>query len=215
MRIKLLVLFLAIFVLSIAIGPENIEAAGEYAKQEFDWIVVKKLTVKNEATFQSAVTIDGSADEVQLTVQGNSTQTENVFEVENSAGTAKAVIDDAGKGTFAGGLHLSGDGAGWMTLGAQTAISMTAGSTITPTGTWQPLESAAAVTSSTSTAVVSGTTSGDILIMQNTNASDAITIDGTGGNVECKADVVLGAGDTITLIWNGTNWYCQSVYDNS
>lgn len=105
--------------------------------------------------------------------------------------------------------------ADWWNIGVQTAISMTAGSTITPTGTWQPLESGSAITSSATTAVVSGTTSGDLLILQNTNASDAIIIDGTGANVECKANVTLGAGDTLWLVWDATDWYCLSGYDNS
>jgi len=239
--IFLLALFVILFVASPSVG-----AIGEFAKQRFDWVIAKKLTVTNDtdlqgaidfdgaATFNSTVDVDGNvtsgtgaftitdnvlidgqADAVQLTVQGNGTQTSNVFEVENSAGTAKAVIDNTGEGTFAGGVHLSGDGTGWMIFGVQTAISMTAGSTITPTGTWQPLESGSAITSSATTAVADGTTSGDVLIMQNTNASDVIIIDGTGANVECKANVSLGAGDTITLVWNGTNWYCLSVYDNS
>jgi hypothetical protein len=54
-----------------------------------------------------------------------------------------------------------------------------------------------------------------LLIIRNGNAADAITIDGTGGTVECKANVALGAGDIVTLIFDGTDWRCQSVYDNS
>jgi len=105
--------------------------------------------------------------------------------------------------------------AGLVSIGAQTAISVTAGAVITPTGSLQPLTSAAAVTCSTTRCIENGATTGDILILKNDNAADAITIDGTGGNVECKADVVLGAGDTIILIWGGSDWYCLSVYDNS
>lgn len=103
----------------------------------------------------------------------------------------------------------------FLSIGAQTAISVTAGATITPTGTFQPLESSGAVTTSTSEAVADGSSVGDLLILMNTNASDIITIDGTGGNVECKADVALGAGDTLFLIWEGDDWYCLSGYDNS
>ena len=38
-------------------------------------------------TVTGAVTVDGSADAVQLTIQGNATQTSDIFVVENSAGT--------------------------------------------------------------------------------------------------------------------------------
>ena len=95
------------------------------------------------------------------------------------------------------------------------AVVVSAGSTITPTGTLQPLTSASGVTTSTSTAIANGTTAGDVLILRNANASDTITIDGTGGNVECKTDKVLGAQDTLTLIWNGSDWVCLSLSDNS
>lgn len=103
----------------------------------------------------------------------------------------------------------------FLDLAAQTAISVTAAGIITPTGTYQPLTSAAWVTTSTSCAIYTGTVTGRLLILENQNASDIITIDGTGGNVECKADVQLGAGDTLTLEWNGEDWYCLSGYDNS
>lgn len=102
-------------------------------------------------------------------------------------------------------------------LGAaeQTAEVVSAGSTIVPTGTYQPLTSASSITTSTTTPITAGTFTGQLLILVNENASDTITIDGTGGTVECKADVVLGAQDTLTLLWNGADWICLSGYDNS
>ncbi len=103
----------------------------------------------------------------------------------------------------------------FLNLTAQTAISLTAAGIITPTGTYQPLTSGAAVTTSTSLAVYTGTVTGDLLILENQNASDVIIIDGTGGNVECKTDVSLGTRDTLWLWWNGTDWACLSGYDNS
>ena len=149
--------------------------------------------------------------------------------------TQKLLIDGAtgnidGEGTLdvAGAVTLSGAVGGttlnasadvdvgtWLNLSARTAISLTAAGIITPTGTYQPLTSAAAVTTSTTLAVANGGETGDLLLLRNANASAAITIDGTGGNVECKANIALGAGDTLTLIWNGTDWNCQSSYDNS
>ena len=68
---------------------------------------------------------------------------------------------------------------------------------------------------STSTAIANGTTAGDLLILRNANASDTITIDGTGANVECKTDRALWRADTVTLIWNGSDWVRLSTSDNS
>ena len=94
-------------------------------------------------------------------------------------------------------------------------VTVTAGSTITPTGTYQPLASGGVVATSTSVAIADGTTLGQLLLLINGNASDAITIDGTGGNVECKTDKALGAKDTLLLFWGGADWYCLSLSDNS
>jgi len=149
--------------------------------------------------------------------------------------TQKLHIDGAtgnidGEGTLdvAGAVTLSGavegttlaasadvDVGTWLNLSARTAISLTAGGIITPTGTYQPLTSAAAVTTSTSLAIANGGETGDALILRNANATDVITIDGVGSNVACKANVALGAGDTLTLIWNGADWNCLANYDNS
>jgi len=127
-------------------------------------------------------------------------------------------IDAGGLTVTAGGVAITAgqvDIGDWLNLSAQTAISLTAGGIITPTGTYQLLTSGAAVTTSTTTPIASGTETGDLLILRNGNASDVITIDGTGGTVECKANVGLGASDTLTLVWNGSDWNCLANYDNS
>lgn len=125
--------------------------------------------------------------------------------------TAFSVTDSTGAVATASSIAVGT----WLKLGSQVAVAVTAGSTITPTGTMQPLTSGSAVTTSTSEAIANGTTAGDVLILRNANASDTITIDGTGGNVECKTDKVLGAQDTLTLVWNGSDWVCLSISDNS
>ena len=103
--------------------------------------------------------------------------------------------------------------------GAQSTFTVDFAFPITPTGLYQPLDSAdlgdgdgAAVTD---IAAPTDDTIGKQLILHNINASQVITIDGTGATVECKTDVVLGAGDTLTLLWNGDDWNCLASYDNS
>jgi len=87
----------------------------------------------------------------------------------------------------------------------QTPVVVTAGSTITPTGTYQPITSEAVVTTSTSTAIADGVVNGQLLILINENASDAITID-DGGNTNLSGDAVLGPDDTLLVFWDGADW---------
>jgi hypothetical protein len=54
------------------------------------------------ATIPSAQFIDGSADAVQLRVQGHSTQTNNIFQLENSAATILASMTGTGTWTLGG-----------------------------------------------------------------------------------------------------------------
>jgi hypothetical protein len=132
-----------------------------------------------------------------------------------TAGTGLAVtsggqtITAGGQTITAGGLTLTAgqlDIGDWVNASARTAVVVSAGSIITPTGTYQPLTSGGVVTTSTSRAIADGAETGDVLLLRNANAADAITVDGTGGNVECKTDKALGAGDTLMLIWNGADW---------
>lgn len=104
----------------------------------------------------------------------------------------------------------------WLNLSAQAVVVVANNGAITPTGTYQVITSTAVVTTDTTLPIAtSGFETGDLLILRNANAADTIAIDGTGGSVECKADVVLGASDTLTLIFNGTVWNCLANYDNS
>lgn len=100
----------------------------------------------------------------------------------------------------------------WLILTPSTVISVTSGGIITPTGTLQGLTSASAVTTSTSTAIANGTTSGQLLILFNKNASDAITIDGAGANVECGGNQAIGATDTLVLHWQTDDWECVAKF---
>jgi hypothetical protein len=100
----------------------------------------------------------------------------------------------------------------WLILTPSTVISVTSGGIITPTGTLQGLTSGGAVTTSTSTAIANGATSGQLLILFNKNASDAITIDGAGANVECGGNQALGATDALVLQWQTDDWECVAKF---
>jgi len=105
--------------------------------------------------------------------------------------------------------------AGELIYGAQTTFVVEASVPITPIGTYQPMTSTALGPTVNDVVTPTSATIGSVLILHNIDDTDAITIDGTGLNVECKADVALFPQDTLTLLWNGTNWICLSNYDNS
>lgn len=169
-KVKIL---LAVFIILILVAFTPV-----LQTQKFQNIVTKKLTVTNDTTLQSGLTVDSGG----VTVTGGLT-------------------------TLSGGLNIT----------PQTAVVTTA-FVITPVSSIISLSSIGAATSSTATGIITTTaTNGDIIILSNNNAADALTIDGTGGTVECKANVVLGAADTLTLWYNGADlvWNCLAGYDNS
>lgn len=130
----------------------------------------------------------------------------------NLATTDLAVADDL---TVTDDLAVTG----LMTVGEygiyteQTAVVVTEGNPITPTGTYQPINSASAVTTSTTCAVYSGTVNGQVVFLVNENASDAIIVD-DGANTDLGGNVTLGAGDILKLLWDGANWLGLGTANN-
>ena len=60
-------------------------------------------------TITGQLLIDGGADEIQLRVQGNGTQTSNIFEIETSAAADQFTVSNAGKAFIAGEAEIDGD----------------------------------------------------------------------------------------------------------
>ena len=152
-------------------------------KQNFEWVIAKRLTV----------TIGGA------TIQqgGLSLTTGDLAVTAGSAsiGNDLAVTDDATIGSD-------------LITTKQTAVTVTSGSTITPTGTYQLITSAGAV----GTSSVGGCTSGRVLVLAN-SGSNTITLTDTG-TLKLGGNAALGATDTLTLVCDGTNWNQLSKADN-
>ena len=90
-----------------------------------------------------------------------------------------------------------------------------AGFTLTPVTSYHTLAGTAARTSDGTTAINDGVKEGQILVLEGTDDSNTITIqDGANTQLAGGADAVLGAGDTVTLIWNGANWVELSRSNN-
>ena len=72
-------------------------------------------------SFTSGVSITGSSDQVQLSVKGNATQTNDLFDILKSDSTNLFKVDNSGNATALGtvlGSNLSGTNTGDLTLGA-------------------------------------------------------------------------------------------------
>ena len=112
-----------------------------------------------------------------------------------------------------GDMELGGDR--YMT--PQTTFVVVMSLPITPTGYYQPMTTSQPAVHNLVSPVAAPTddTIGKLLLLHNIDSTDVITIDGTGTTVECKADIVLGVQDTLTLLWNGDDWICTSTFDNS
>ena len=199
------------------------------------------LDASGLAEFDGGFTVDDTAFTVADTtgntvISGTLTVSDTsdfngVLDMSNNAisniGAAGTDFSATGGLTLADALTISSGGANvtgsidgsadvdvgtWLNLSVQPTLAITAGTTITPTGTYQVITSTAWYTTSAATAIADGGEVGDLLALQNGNAADNITVDGAGANVECSSDVVLAAKWVLWLLWDGTDWRC--FYDN-
>jgi hypothetical protein len=139
-------------------------------RQQFEHVIARALTVNGAAILNGAATANGAT-----TING--------------ALTANADADFAAAATLT-----------TARLRAATPISVTQGATITPTASYQPLQSAGNV----STAAIATGSAGDLLILINA-ADTTITISDTG-TLKLSGNIALGQFDALTLISDGTNW---------
>lgn len=97
--------------------------------------------------------------------------------------------------TVLGGLETDD-----ITLTMADPVVVTNGSTITPGGIYQPIESAGNV----GTSDITAGDAGDLLILTNT-ANTSIVLTDTG-TLKLGGNRTLGQYDTLTLMSDGTNW---------
>ncbi len=89
-----------------------------------------------------------------------------------------------------------------LTLEPQANLTLTMNGWITPTGTFQTVRSAGAV--SISGANIADGDQGDLLILYNAGAQ-TITISETTGLISA-GNIALGTLDSVTLVYSGTTW---------
>lgn len=153
---------------------------------------------------------------VQLgTTHFTNVQAEDVTATDDLTATDDVVAGD--DLTVGDDAAVTGDAtiSGYTIFGQATVFELVAGGAITPTSTYMPITSTAAVTTSTTTAIVSGTIEGTLLVLCNENASAAIIID-DGANTALGGNKTLtgGQSDCLTLMWDGTDWCAIGYNDN-
>jgi hypothetical protein len=181
------------------------------------------LLLTGTATLNGGLVMDGDAFAVANT-SGN-TQIGGTLGVTGTTTLAGALNADGGIAVDTSNFTVSGTTGAVATAstvaigtfaiaGKAATVVVTEGSTITALGTYQPITSTAVVSTSLVTAIANGATAGQMLIIVNANAADAITIV-NGANTVAKADIVLGTKDVAAFMWDGADWVCLFVRDNS
>jgi hypothetical protein len=96
-----------------------------------------------------------------------------------------------------------------------TALTPATGGTLAPASSYVQLTPTASVTLSATTAIADGSTAGDTLILHNLSASFTVTVPhGANTKLAGAASRVLGADDTLTLVWDGLDWVQFSASSN-
>lgn len=90
----------------------------------------------------------------------------------------------------------------YLLLGKAADVTVTAGMAIAPAGSYQPIKSSGVVTATLS---ATGATAGQVLRLVNINASNVITLTDTG-ITKLAGDFGMGPADSLTAVFDGTNW---------
>jgi hypothetical protein len=173
-----------ILVLALAVGV-NAQAVAT----NFTWVVTKLLTVTDTATFTSGVNVAGtmvSAGGLNVTSGGLNVTSGGLNVTGGTSSTTLSVSSDASFGAD-------------IAIAPRTAISVSDGGIITPTGTLQMLESGGNVT-----ATLAAGQSGQHLTLINT-ANTTILIQDTTGQI-FSGDVSLAQWDTASFVFYGASW---------
>jgi hypothetical protein len=94
---------------------------------------------------------------------------------------------------------------GILSLGSSTVVPSD-GSTLSPSRSFLRLNPANVIILNNGTAISNGSTVGSILVLQGMPGVNSVNIN-DGANVQLGAGSrTIGANDTLTLIWDGTDW---------
>lgn len=110
--------------------------------------------------------------------------------------------------TISNGTDTAVQIGGFLALTEGAVIDLASGGTITPTASYQPITNATggSITTDTTTAIADGAVAGTLLIICNEDAQDVVIDDGANTDLGGNQTLTGGAGDCISLIWNGADW---------
>jgi hypothetical protein len=101
---------------------------------------------------------------------------------------------------------------GFLRLGAASTISVTNGSVITPTATYQPIQSSGTVTA---TAIATtGYYTGQVISLINTSNTSIVLTNGTNLKLPGATNLTLGQYDPVILQFDGTRWFTIATSNN-
>lgn len=160
-------------------------------RQRFEWVLAKRLTVDGAAAVGTSLTT-GTSAAVGTSLMAGTTIT---------AGTSLAAGTDVLVGN-----NLVIDN--FLSVTPAAVITVSNGSTITPTASYQPLAAAEAA----GTAAIVVQPAGTALILVNGSAN-TITLTDTG-TLKLASNAVLAQYDTLRLLSDGTNWLELGRSDN-
>lgn len=184
-------------VLVLLLAPLLVPSAdAQSARQQFDWILAKRLTVDTTATIGGDASVgDDLAVTDALTVGGAANLAGN-----SSVGGTLSVTSDLAVGGDATVVEFLG-------LTKTGSLTVTAGGTVTPTASMQMLSAAGAVSAGMGLG-----TSGQIVTLIN-SGTNAITISDTV-NSQLSGNIALGQYDSLTMIFDGTYWIQLATANN-
>jgi hypothetical protein len=152
------------------------------------------------------LSVDGDADQVQLSVQGNATQTSSLIVAESSDGTDQFTLSNAGAAVFSGavsGSNLSGTNTGDQTSVSGNAGTVTVADAASDTTTWPLLgvdqtgslspRTDAGLTYNSSTDALTATTFAGALSGNATSATTATTATTANAGDSATAFFTTGA----------------------
>jgi len=183
MRYKPLAIAILVAVLLLALSGLAMAQAGKVIFT--DPVEMRSLTVRNSMTIEGITAFQGAT-----AFNGN--------------------VALGGIATVDGNLSTGGNlqAAGFIRPAANTAISVTNGATITPTGTFHALTAAGNV----GFGAIAAGSPGDLLILVN-EANVTITISDTG-TLKLSGNLALGQFDSVTLLSTGTDWVQLATSNN-
>jgi predicted acyltransferase (DUF342 family) len=212
-------IFIALLILAVVAASSTLPVMAQITN--FTSVVLSDdLTVGDDATISGDFTVVGAVTVPAgaITATGNLTLTGTLLSADVTTTDDLVVGDDAtvtdaltaadvtvtDDATVTDDLTVGSD----LTITPRAVITITQAVTLTPTGSYQQLTAAGAV----SFGAITAGTAGDLLTLVNIG-SNTITITDTG-TLKLTGNLALGQYDSATLLSDGTNWIQLATANN-